>query len=80
MFMRRSRLRSLFLCVVLEVGLMAGVPMRPDEIARLLRLLSGPRAEQTRPDEARKGDGRADRERRRPGYDSRRDRGAIGCR
>jgi len=57
MFMRRSRLRSLFLCVVLEVGLMAGVPMRPDEIARLMRLMAGPKAEQTDPDEARKGDG-----------------------
>lgn len=56
MFLRRSRLRSLFLCVVLEVGLMAGVPMRPDEIARLMRLLAGPKAEQTNPDDAQKGD------------------------
>ena len=57
MFMRRSRFRSLFLCVVLEVGLMAGIPMRPDEIARLMRWLSGPRSEQTDPDHASKGDG-----------------------
>ena len=57
MFMRRSRWRSLFLCVVLEVGLMAGVPMRPDEIARLMRMMSGPRVEQSAPDEAGKGDG-----------------------
>jgi hypothetical protein len=57
MFMRRSRLRTLFLCIALEVGLMAGVPMRPDEIARLMRALAGPRIEQTRPDGAAKGDG-----------------------
>ena len=57
MFLRRSSWRSLFLCVVLEVGLMAGVPMRPDEIARLMRMMSAPRVEQASPDEAAKGDG-----------------------
>ena len=56
MFMRRSRWRSLFLCVVLEVGLVAGVPMRPEEIARLMRWLSGPRVELTDPDAAARGD------------------------
>jgi hypothetical protein len=38
---------------------MAGVPMRPEEIARLMRSVSGPRLEQTDPDEAAKGDGEA---------------------
>ena len=57
MFMRRSRFRSLFLCFVLEVGLMAGVPMRPDEIARLMRSLAGAPIEQADPDQAAKGDG-----------------------
>jgi hypothetical protein len=57
MFMRRSRFRSLFLCFVLEVGLLAGVPMRPDEIARLMRSLAGAQIEQADPDEAAKGDG-----------------------
>lgn len=57
MFMRRSRSRTLFLCVVLELGLMAGIPMRPDEIARLMRWLAAPRAEQSDPDDAAKGDG-----------------------
>ncbi len=56
MLVRRSRLLSLLLCVVLELGLMAGVPMRPDEIARLMRWMAGPRAEQASPDEAAKGD------------------------
>lgn len=57
MFIRRSRLRSLFLCMVLEFGLMAGIPMRPDDIARLMRWLAGPRIEQASPDDAAKGDG-----------------------
>ena len=56
MFLRRSRWRQLFLCLVLEFGLMAGVPMRPEEIARLMRSLAGPRAEQTNPDDAAKGE------------------------
>jgi hypothetical protein len=56
MFLRRSRWRQLFLCLVLEFGLMAGVPMRPEEIARLMRSLAGPRAEQTNPDDAGKGE------------------------
>lgn len=57
MFLRRSRLRTLFLCMVLEFGLLAGIPMRPDDIARLMRWLAGPRAEQADPDDAAKGDG-----------------------
>lgn len=46
----------MFLCLVLEFGLMAGVPMRPEEIARLMRSLAGPRVEQTNPDDAAKGE------------------------
>ena len=57
MFIRRSRLRTLFLCMVLEFGLLAGLPMRPEEVARLVRWLAGPRAEQADPDDAAKGDG-----------------------
>jgi hypothetical protein len=57
MLIRRVRLRSLFLCMVLEFGLLAGIPMRPDEIARLMRWLAGPRIEQGDPDDAAKGDG-----------------------
>lgn len=53
----RLRRRALVLCAVLELGLLAGVPMRPDEIARLMRWLGQPRAEQTDPDEAGGGEG-----------------------
>jgi len=42
---------------VLELGLLAGVPMRPDEIARLMRWLGQPRAERCEPDPAAVGDG-----------------------
>jgi hypothetical protein len=54
---RRWHWRGLALCAVLELGLLAGVPMRPDEIARLMRWLGQPRAERTDPDEAGKGEG-----------------------
>jgi hypothetical protein len=57
MFIRRSRFRTYFLCVVLQFGLLAGIPMRPDEIARLMRWLAGPRTEQSDPDDSAKGDG-----------------------
>lgn len=57
MFIRRSRFRSLFLCMVLEFGLLVGIPMRPEEVARLMRWLAGPRTEQGNPDDAAKGDG-----------------------
>jgi len=57
MFLRRSRFRALCLCAVLQFGLLAGIPMRPDEIARLMRWLAGPRTEQSDPDDAAKGDG-----------------------
>jgi hypothetical protein len=43
--------------MVLEFGLMVGIPMRPDEVARLMRWLAGPRTEQANPDDAAKGDG-----------------------
>jgi hypothetical protein len=57
MWMRRIRWRALVLCAVLELGLLAGVPMRPDEIARLMRWLGQPRAERSDPDQAVGGDG-----------------------
>jgi hypothetical protein len=49
-----SSWRSLLLCFVLAFGAVVGVPMRPDEIARLMRWLSGPRVEQVLPDETEK--------------------------
>ena len=50
-----SSWRSLLLCFVLAFGSVVGVPMRPDEIARLLRMMSAPRIEMSLPDETDKG-------------------------
>jgi hypothetical protein len=50
---KSSWLNRLFLCFVLAFGSIVGVPMRPDEIARLMRWLSAPRIEMSLPDEAK---------------------------
>jgi hypothetical protein len=52
----RGRFRVLLLCVVLEVGALAGVPMRPDDIERLMQMMSRPKLVQTLPDETDEGD------------------------
>jgi hypothetical protein len=39
----RQRLRTLFVCVVLEFGTLIGVPMRPEEIEELLHTMNGPK-------------------------------------
>ena len=56
MRIRTGRWRKLLLCVVLEFGALSGIPMRPDEIARLMQSLSRPQVTHTSPDEAAKGD------------------------
>jgi hypothetical protein len=50
-----SLLRTLLSCFVLAYGSVIGVPMRPDEIARLMRWLSAPRIEMSLPDETDEG-------------------------
>jgi hypothetical protein len=37
-----ARLRVVFLCVTLEIGVLAGVPIRPDEIQRLMQQMNRP--------------------------------------
>jgi hypothetical protein len=53
----KSRLRTLLCCVVLEVGALAGVPMRPDEIRELMDTLARPKLARTNPDRTDDGDG-----------------------
>jgi hypothetical protein len=53
----KGRLRFLLLCAVLELGALAGVPMRPDEIEKLMQTLARPKLAQTLPNENEKGDG-----------------------
>ena len=51
----KSKLRTLLCCFVLEVGALAGVPMRPDEIRELMDTLAQPKLARTNP--ARPDDG-----------------------
>ena len=52
-----TRLRNVLVCVVLEFGAAIGMPMRPDEIARLLQTMSQPKLAHVLPDERENGDG-----------------------
>jgi len=52
----KSRLRTLLCCVVLEVGALAGVPMRPDEIRELMNALAQPKLARVLPDRPDEGD------------------------
>jgi len=54
----RSKLRTLWCCVVLQVGALAGVPMRPDEIRELMNTLAQPKVARTNPDRPDEGEGR----------------------
>jgi hypothetical protein len=47
----KQRLRTLFVCLVLEAGLMVGVPVRAEQVAEVLRSLSGPKIAHTRSEE-----------------------------
>jgi hypothetical protein len=38
---RTNRLAKIFLYVTLELGALAGVPMRPDQVEALLRTMNG---------------------------------------
>jgi len=49
MLMNR-RLRTLLCCVALQVGTIAGVPMRPEQIRDLMQTLNNPKVAQTNPE------------------------------
>ena len=55
-----ARLRTLLVCTVLEFGALIGMPMRPDEIARLMQTMNQPAIAHVLPDENAKGDGNLD--------------------
>lgn len=55
--MRPGPFRRFLLCLLLELGVLSGMPMRPDQIVRLMQGLSRPRVVHTEPDEGEKGDG-----------------------
>lgn len=49
---RPGRFSRLLLCVFLEFGALAGVPMRPEQIAELMQMLSQPKLAHVVPDES----------------------------
>jgi hypothetical protein len=51
-----EKLRTVFVCLTLEVGILFGVPMKPEEIQRLLRDLNQTTLAQTLPEEKDTGE------------------------
>jgi hypothetical protein len=51
----KRRLRTLLCCGVLELGALFGMPMRMEEIERLLRSLASPQVAHTNPEENEQG-------------------------
>jgi hypothetical protein len=50
-----SRLRVLVVCVALEMGVLGGVPMRPDEIQELMHQMNQPSLAHVLPTEDEEG-------------------------
>lgn len=59
-----QRLRTIFVCAVLECGVLLGVPMRPDELEKLLRQFNQPTVAQTLRNDEDEGEGGRRRRRR----------------
>ncbi len=45
----KKRLRMIFLCAALELGVLSGVPMRPEEVRALLNQINQPKLAHTLP-------------------------------
>jgi hypothetical protein len=52
-----QRLRTLFVCAMLEFASLSGMPMRPEQIEELTRTMNRPKLAHVLPDESAKGDG-----------------------
>ncbi len=52
----KKRLRTIFLCAALEVGVLAGVPMRPEEIRALMDQMNQPKVAHVLPSDDDSGD------------------------
>ena len=51
-----KRLRTIFLCAALELGVLSGVPMRPEEIRALMDQISRPMLAHVLPTDDQGGD------------------------
>jgi hypothetical protein len=47
----KKRLRTVFVCLVLEAGVLVGAPVRMEQIHELLRSLNQPKLAQTDPEQ-----------------------------
>ena len=52
----KKSLRTIFACLVLEIGLLAGCPMRPEQIEQLMQMMNHPKLAHTLPDKRYEGD------------------------
>jgi hypothetical protein len=52
----RKRLRVVFVCAFLQLGTLAGVPMRPQDIQELMQQMNAPTLAHVLPSEERDGD------------------------
>ena len=53
----RRRLRTVACCAMLQVGTLLGLPMRPEQIQDLMRMLNEPKLANTNPDDSANGEG-----------------------
>jgi hypothetical protein len=51
----KEKLRTIFLCAALEVGVLAGVPMRPEEIRGLMNQMNQPQLAHVLPSDDESG-------------------------
>ena len=51
-----KRLRTIFLCAALELGVLGGVPMRPEEIRALMNQINQPKVAHVLPSDDQDGD------------------------
>jgi hypothetical protein len=52
----KTRLRTIFVCAALELGVLSGVPMRPEEIRALMHQISQPTLAHVLPTDEQNGD------------------------
>jgi hypothetical protein len=51
-----TRLRVLVVCITLEMGVLSGAPMRPDEIQNLMHQMNQPKVAHQLPSDDEEGD------------------------
>lgn len=52
----RKRLRTILMCAALELGVLSGVPMRPEEIRALMNQMNQPKLAHVVPADEERGD------------------------